>query len=592
MAGIDPAAPQGQPQPEAQPQPQSQPQPPVPGTCFQTGQHYRVHKSYIWAGPLLALGAVLVVLLLNGASEWIELAMMARSGQLSFDPVVVVCAFFGGIILIWLAIMGVYAVSYKHMSYVFDPREFSYYSGVFVKKRVHIPYEKVQSVNQRSSLLQRILGVCSVTIDSAGGSSNKGVRIPYVALKDAEGIRNDLFSRKAALAQGAAPAASTGAPLAAAPNILDDALAPVGEWRGAFGGAAAQQEAVSFEYSLSNKELVLASISHPGPLVVAVVVALCMVGLLVGCLLAQEWQIAIALALAVPVMLAIVVASWVVGSLAILVSYGGFKVRRRGTRIEVERGLITRHFSGIDVGRIQSVDLRQSVLRRLLSHSEVLLGRIDAASQGGNEGKNEAGKGLMIYPFLKNDQLDALLDGLLPEFADRPRRQDCAHLTKKALGRNVRRRCLWFNWVLWCIVLCVAGILGVYGLLFLDDPSEARFVAAVFSITVQDPLIALAVAALAVSVAYYAVSAVLWARHSRYGWNGRYLLVHNDGLATTTTLIPRSKIQCGLTRDNPFQRRCALTTLTAITAAGVGGTTVRLLDIPVDEGAGYLEWLQ
>ena len=588
---------------------------------FETGRHYKVHKSYIWVGPLIALVVVIAAVLLNGASGWVQLIMFIQEEGFRVEVLTVVLGAVGSFVLLWLVITGLYALAYKHMSYVFGPLEFSFYSGVFVKKRVHMPYEKVQSVNHRASLIQRLVGVCTVTIDSAGGSANKAVRVPYVTLQTAERMRNDLFVRKAAAAAGvpveyigdeavaagaAAPGARGGAPVppgmppvapaavpgAGAPNIIDDAFQPVGDWRGLYGGAVLAEEPVTFEYSLSNKELVLASISHPGPLAAGLIVALSLLVCMGIALTQNDWFAAVLLAFGVPLALVAAIVVWALGSLGILLGYGGFKVRRRGSRIEVERGLITRNFSGIDVDRIQYVEVRQSVFRRLLRHSELSLGRIGTSSQSSSENKESAAKGLLIHPFVANGSVDALLDGLLPEFADRPARDACAKLPPKALGRNVRRRCLWFNWVLWTALICLGcWALTIY-LILADDPTVDAVRAQLVFDRLVGIAVAIAVVAVVLSVAYYAVSAVLWVRHSRYGWNKRYLLLHNDGLSTVLRIVPRTKIQSGITRDNPFQRRVSLTTLQAATAAGVNRTTVQLLDVPAAQGAVYLEWLE
>ena len=87
-------------------------------------------------------------------------------------------------------------------------------------------------------------------------------------------------------------------------------------------------------------------------------------------------------------------------------------------------------------------------------------------------------------------------------------------------------------------------------------------------------------------------SAVLWARHSRYAWNDRYLYLHNDGLSTGDSVIPRQKIQAGATRSNPFQRRLSLVTLQAVTAAGTHSTTAKLVDVPASAGGAFLDWMK
>ncbi|MDE8703928.1 PH domain-containing protein, partial [Adlercreutzia equolifaciens] len=87
-------------------------------------------------------------------------------------------------------------VSYKHLYFTVGPDEFTLYSGVFNKKRFHVPYQRVQSVDQRATLLQRIFGVCTVAIDTAGGPSNKAIVVPYVTKAQAEWLRTELYNRK------------------------------------------------------------------------------------------------------------------------------------------------------------------------------------------------------------------------------------------------------------------------------------------------------------------------------------------------------------------------------------------------------------
>lgn len=581
---------------------------------FQLGQEYKVHKSYIWAGSTLAVAAVLLVILLNGISGIIQLYFVLQEYGFGFEMLIGLVAAVVGVLVIWGIVVGIYALSWKNMYYVFEASEFSFYSGVFVKKRVHLPYDKVQSVNQRASIFQRLLGVCTVRIDSAGGSGNKSIRIPYVTLAAAEQIRHDLFARKAAVANGeltgiqgdmssGIPAASgvpmtPGASVAPntlnAPNVLDDTLGEVGQWRGLYGGAngAAMAEPVSFEYSLSNKELILASISHPGPLIAAFIIFITMIVLVIIAFTQTDMFATYLLAFATPITVGAVVISWLLGSLGILLSYGGFKVRRIGSRIEVESGLLTRGFSGIEIDRIQSIDVEQSILRRILKHSQVTVGRIDTAQQENKQSKQNLTKGLLIHPFIANSQLDKLLDGLFPEYADRPRKEDCSSLPRKAMGRNIRRRCLWFNWVLWVVLVLLGAWFGSLALLVMYlGGLEAVVVRVVMRMSVP-PVLTVAAVLVVLSIVWYAIGAVLWAKNSYYGWNKRYLCIHNNGLGTKTSFIPRQKLQCGYLRDNPFQRRVQLTTLVANTAAGVsGGSTTSLIDIPAESGTAYLEWV-
>ncbi|MBQ9043678.1 MAG: PH domain-containing protein [Eggerthellaceae bacterium] len=629
---------------------------------FQTGRHYKVHKSYIWVAPIVAFFAVVFLTLINGMQGWVELAMAIQRGDIAVNPLLVIGVAVLSVVVFAGLLVGLYALAWKNMSYVFDEREFSYYSGIITKRRVHVPYARVQSVNHRASIIQRVFGVCTVTIDSAGGSSNKGVRVPYLRLETAERLRAELFMRKAAVAVGVenalvyvpeadtdspegmraeasrvaqqraqapvapgapvppvAPAAAavpsmwvcpqcgatnsvnfcgncgTPAPAATQANALDTTMGVVGDWRGVYGGAESfGEEPVTHEFGLSNHELLLTTISHDTPLSVALIVGLSMVVTFALVLLVQD-EVAVTLArIAFPIVVGITVVSWAFGLLTVLFSYGNFRARRRGSRIEVERGLLAREFSGIDIERVQSVEIRQSLIRRLIGYCEVSLGRIDAAGEQnkGNNNSKANTKGLVIHPFVKVDRVDEIIDGLAPELTDRPRRSECVQLPKPALRRALLRRCLWFNWVLWAGV-AIGVLWGV--LAVLENTGAIRFAStsahAQYDSFMTGSLVLVIVVCAAITIGR-GVGAVLWSRHSGYTWNRKYALVHNDGLSTETSIIPRQKIQSASTRSNPFQRRLSLVTLRAITAAGTRSTTTRLIDVPAEVGDAYLDWLK
>lgn len=551
---------------------------------FVIDKPYHVHKSYIFVAPVLTTLLVVVVALLQGAEGLIQLYFAFRDQAEAIDFPLIILGVMGALLLLFAVVIGFYAWSYKHMTFMFGNREFHFHSGILIKHRVHLPYERIQSVNHRASLVQRLVGVCTVVIESAGGSSNKAIRIPYVTLQTAEAMRRELFIRKGAMDSGVAAGVPVGA-AAAVPNVLDAAVAPVAEWRGAFGGAAgAYEEPVTFSYGLTGKELFLACITHPTPLVVAIIIGLCS---LVAAFIADDFVSAFLALAAIPLSFAAMIFVWALGSVTLALSYGGFKVRRRGTRIEVERGVINRSFSGIAVERIQSIEIRQSFLRRILGYCELSLGRIDSANRDNSQNKgNSPGPGLLIHPFLKLSAAEALLDGLIPEFSDRPRLAERTSLPKPALGRALRRRCLWFNGSLWLLVLGGLGW-GLGTMAVVGDPAAEKIVHLVFG-----SIVALLAVLFVILTALLAVGAVLWARQSGYTWNRRYLLLHNDGLSTATNIIPRTKIQSGSTGDNPFQRHRSLTTLRATTASGVSSTTAQLVDVSAENGAAYLDWLR
>ena len=135
-------------------------------------ERHAVHSSYIWLGGLQGAAAVFAALLVGVLPQIIpELFNPDSLGQFVNGglAVIIIALLFLGTVIVSLAASLIYRlVSYKHIWYEFGDEEFSFYSGIFNKKRVHAPYRRIQSVDQTASLFQRVFGVCTVQIDTAG----------------------------------------------------------------------------------------------------------------------------------------------------------------------------------------------------------------------------------------------------------------------------------------------------------------------------------------------------------------------------------------------------------------------------------------
>lgn len=616
----------GQPQPTSQPY--AQPGAPQPQPAPQQLQRYHVHHSYIWLGSIQAAVTIFVVMLFSVFSSVVGAFAEGDSIKPEDVPVlmIVVVAMVVGFLLLAGLIFFFQWWSYKHLYYELGPEEFNLYSGIFNKKRVHVPYQRIQSVDQRASLLQRIFGVCTVSIDTAGGAANKAVQVPYVQKTQAEELRRELFARKqyaVAVQSGVAPAAAAqaaqvvagvvaapvpgipGAPgipaTSATPgegNLLD---APAEIWddvRGIFGGAAVDTGRVTFEYGLTNKELIFTGLSNNTAFLVVVLGIIGAVSQFVGELLplvmgsmndimATGAQLfgGNVIAAGVAAFLLASVVLWAFSAVGACLAFGGFRARRRDTRIEVERGLLQHQFQGVDIDRVQSVVVRQSFIRRLLGYCELSLGKIDAAAENQeNQQKSLNQQGIVIHPFVKLNRVPEILAGIVPEFADVP--VENTPVAPVALRRALIRRCIIQGSGFWLAV--IIAITQVCSNLFID-PSAPDQLAALGYINLG----AYAGYALCVVLLILdAVGAVLWFRGSGFAYNERFMQVSNGGFSRETISFPRKKIQFGYTKTNPFQRNAGTATINARTAAGVGGTTIRLIDAREDDALAWLSWLK
>ena len=390
----------------------------------------------------------------------------------------------------------------------------------------------------------------------------------------------------------------TPVPAMASSNVLDEVAQGVGvdDFRGLYGGSFAGLEPISFERRLDNKELLLASASNGGMSVLAgfgitIALMLAVLAPLTTFLLIDMKEILTLLPIIILCIVGLMAFTLLMGMLTTALSYGSFSVRRRGSRVEVERGILQRDFSGIDVNRIQSVVIRQSLIRKLMGYCEVSLGRIRAG--GGEEQSTQANLNagaLVVHPFLKLDQVDGLLNGLLPEYADRPLSTQFKGLPAVALRRGLLRRCLWRNALFWIVLCCILTQI-VFNVFFAQvlataGADAARVLSFVNMICVFIYLCFVA------QIVLIAIGTIWWKRGSGFAMNEKYLALCNDGLGTETVYLPRQKIQDVFTRTNPFQRSAGVTTIGALTAAGVQGTTSYLWDVTEEDGQRWLDWLK
>ncbi len=665
-------APMPQPMPVQQPMPQPAPlQQPLPRaipTPLTGPERHKVHHSYIWLGSLQLVFAMFVAVVVSSMSIFSELNFSSSGGGEGFVALLSI----GGLALV-LLITAVASflwqwLSYKHLWYEFGDEEFNLYSGILNKKRVHVPYRRIQSVDQRSTLLQRIFGVCTVNIDTAGGAQNRAVRVPYIQKSQAEILRAEVFTRKQFIESGADPktfpgiaalgafsqtgipqagmpipqpgaAASQGQPQAyqqasfpgqpqtpgqpqASGNILD---APAEVWqdvRGIFGGMEVNTGKVTYEHGLSNKELIFTGLSNNTMFILLV---LGLIGLisqfftyLAPLFFGSEEQaydslVATAVAVTGGNIIAIVAGGllaafavlWVMSAVASCLAYGGFKARRRGTRIEVERGLLQHTFQGVDVDRVQSVIIKQSFIRRMIGYCELSLGKIDAmvSDSSDNQQSSSLSTGrVVIHPFVKVNRVPEILEGLIPEFSEVPQGEEVKKVAPVALRRAIIRRSIWQGNGFWLAIITTTLFWGIFKIIFTEE--GAAGVSASSGLTLEGATSAesimfmvdmFALSLYAISVLLFVldiIGAVLWFKGSSFGYNRKFMQISNGGFSRTSVTFPRQKIQFGYTKTNPFQRLAKTATVFARSAAGLGGTTAYLIDVTEDDAALWLEWLK
>ena len=594
---------------------------------------HQLNHSYIWLGALRLLPVIIMAAFASSIEPIIDLALDSMSGGFGF---LAILALLVVILLVTGIVMLVRFISYRYIWYEYAGDEFSYFSGIISKKRVHIPYQRIQSINQKASLFQRIAGVCTVSIETAGGAENKAVILPYVEKSAAEALRRELFERKQlaqmkeagiqapAVASNINNSSPTGAPVTNIPapvnpsvqatpvaggNALDMPAQIANDFRGVFGGDAIDMGTVTYEYGLSNKQLALAAITGKSSftmvffsIVMAVASLISSVAFVFGTsedaifdtisslisLIPSSWIIG-AIASVVGFVLVIMVIVWVVMVVSTCISYGGFRTRRRGARIETEYGIISHNFNGIDLERIQSIEISQSFFQRLLKSCTLSLARVTSASQeSSSDAKKAAQAKLVIHPFVKLDQVDTILENLLPEWGDLP--QADKKLPQRALRRAITRRALLQGSGVWLAILTFLAMFFIGLPIHFDALTSSELTDYLAFYLVADIISRVLYVIAVLLFVLDIVGALLWHRGSGFGYDRRYITITNSGFSTNRTITPRVKVQLATLQTNPLQRHRQLTTIVALTAAGIGSSTLKLIDVEQDAAKEWFDW--
>lgn len=87
-------------------------------------------------------------------------------------------------------------IAYFKFYYFIEDGEFVIQKGLFQKKRINIPFDRIQTINFEQNLIHQAFNVVRLEIDSAG-SNQKEITIQAIRKEKAEAIRSFIISEKA-----------------------------------------------------------------------------------------------------------------------------------------------------------------------------------------------------------------------------------------------------------------------------------------------------------------------------------------------------------------------------------------------------------
>lgn len=438
--------------------------------------------------------------------------------------------------------------SWLRFRWSFDGTAVRVEQGVLARSRRVVDVARIQQVELDRPTVQRLLGVATVRIETAGSDRGPEVELRVLGLADAEALRSALQARAGSTPDTPAPAiapdtrvilavplrrvalaAVTGAQLLLAPAVVPAVLQFTGD---------RTDELVA---TLADR---LVALQADGPLAGPSGLAAAAVAILV---------VAVVTALGAGV-----------------VRDGGFTLVRSGDDLLVRRGLFGTREATVPLRRIQVVRVRANPLRRALGVATL---RIHSA--GGSAGGGSGGDRRVVVPLVPDADVATLLAELLPT----GERGAAGPPPLTAHPPAARRRILWRR------LRSVAGgtlpVLAAWTLLVVT-PAERRATLPLPAVLADAAATAAGRGAVAWLVPLLGVVAVAAAQlllsrmeHAALasGHDGRVLAVRTGTLGRTLSVAPLGRLQGSTRQASWFQARRGLATVRAH-VAGPGGDVV------------------
>lgn len=334
------------------------------------------------------------------------------------DLIIIVCVA-AGIILLGIIYSCLY---YKLSSYELTDNEIICQRGVIFKRKSILDYSRVHAVNKRQNLIQRILGLTALMVDSGSTVKVNAEIVIYLNKAEADKLYCELQNKEAK-----------------ATNTISEAK-DEGLKENLYKFTAKSKIAYSFVNSL------------------LLLCILIIAGAIVGFILSNVddlWDVKnVMLASFLTTMgaaLVIYLIQLIVLIIKAFIGYYGFEIKKNDNKIEINYGLFTKIHNTFNIHKVKAIKVKQGLFQRLFKLAAIRVEVIGYNEQAGNE----INVGIFI-PLCRKSQVNSYLEKILPNY-----QLDEAN----SFAREFRPLISWtliFTGVAVCLALYSALMLGLF----------------------------------------------------------------------------------------------------------------------------------
>ncbi len=421
-------------------------------------------------------------------------------------------------------------IRYFTFTYRVEGGELTTRQGLFERRERRIPLARVQDLRLDQNLVQRILDVVDLKVETAGGHGAEA-SLSVLSRPEAERLRQAVFEQVAVLT-------GRGAETVAPPKAESEVLRRLDFGSLVLAGLTSNQAASAFVIVFAGWQLLDDLL--PQATYQRVIDSLTnRVEQWVSEGNSGGWIVITAIGVA------ILVAGLAVSVAGSVVLFHGFTLERRGEDLHRSYGLLTRRSSSLPRRRIQLLQIQETWLRRLFGLATL---RVESAGSAPGQEQNHEGRDVLL-PVLPRKEVEPLLPMLFPDLD-----------STTPPWRDVSRCAIRRGTIKGAVVVVLASAINWV----IQRSSSALW-----------PLLLLPV--------IYTINFLNY-KHLGYALTDRFFWTRRGWLNRTTFVVPIRNAQTLVLRQNPFDRRFGVVKLSVDTAGQTHtGGGPQLHNVPFDQ---------
>ena len=423
-----------------------------------------------------------------------------------------------------------YTLSWAYYTYRYEKGYLHIKAGILFKKERSIKQERVQTVNIRIGILQRLLGLASIQVETAGGGMESELKLSAVTLEEANNIKKNL--------EGFPQKEKSDSETAAIETETKDE---------SYKKTAAVDKGNVYKVPLG--DLFLAGATSGGFLTLFALIS-AVFSQIYPMVPDAFWDYLVeqitstALGTIVLVVLSLLILSWLISIAIFMVQHADFTLYRSQDQLQIGWGIIERKQVTLKLHRLQAISIQDGLLRQPF-------GLCSLAAEVAGGGSQDQEYVTMLYPLMRRRKLKEFLGEILPEY-EVP--DHLNRLPARALKRYVLRA------VLFSLLLIVPLQWVPYG--------QYAFLLLIPAI----------------------VYGVLCYRAGGTAIVDNQLVMSFRGINRYRILIKKSHLQSFEVSANPFQRWGKLCSIEASVLSSPAGKSFQVVDVEREEALRIWKW--